>query len=462
VSFRRRIALLTGAAVAVAILLASTLAYVTTRSELRGRVDDSLQARAQQFVAFVSGRVGGPPFPGRGDNFRRPPQRRGGFDFYEQFVTPNGTVQSPDGTPLQAGPRTREVAAGRSKAFFTDITTSGDHVRTLVTPLPGGGALVIGRSVGEVDTILHRIRWILFVVSIGGVALAAALGRFVAGRAIEPLRRLTATAEHVAATQDLGERIDVGGEDEIGRLATRFNEMLDALEGAMRSQRQLVADASHELRTPVTSLRTNIEVLQRNPNLDPARRAAVLARASAQAEELTALMNDLIALARGDAREEGHDRVRLDELVDEAIERAARHAPDQRFDVDLAEATVVGSADRLTKAVNNLLDNAVKWNASGRPIDVRLRPDGELTVRDRGPGFAPDELGHVFDRFFRGAESRERSGSGLGLAIVRQVAETHGGAVEAHNAPDGGAVLTLRLPARPLPVPAETPRVPVP
>jgi two-component system sensor histidine kinase MprB len=214
----------------------------------------------------------------------------------------------------------------------------------------------------------------------------------------------------------------------------------------MRSQRQLVADASHELRTPVTSLRTNIEVLQRNPDLDPQRRAAVLARANAQAEELTTLMNDLIDLARGDAREEGHDRVRLDELVDEAIERAARHAPDQRFDVDLAEATVVGSAGRLTKAVNNLLDNAVKWNAPGRPIDVRLRPDGELTVRDRGPGFAPGELGHIFDRFFRGAESRERSGSGLGLAIVRQVVESHGGSVGARNAPDGGAELVVRLP----------------
>ena len=114
------------------------------------------------------------------------------------------------------------------------------------------------------------------------------------------------------------------------------------------------------------------------------------------------------------------------------------------FDVDLEETTVLGAPDRLAKAINNLLDNAVKWNAPGRPIDVRLRA-GSLVVRDRGPGFAADELAHVFDRFFRGAHARDRSGSGLGLAIVRQVAESHGGAAEAANAPDGGALLTLRL-----------------
>ena len=286
-------------------------------------------------------------------------------------------------------------------------------------------------------------------MALGGVAVAALLGRLVAGSAVAPLRRLTAAAEHVAETQDLSQRIDARGSDEISRLALRFNEMLDALcRAPCARSASSIADASHELRTPVTSLRTNIEVLQRYPDLEPGRRAALLDRATAQAEELSVLMNDLIDLARGDEPEEEREPVRLDELVEEAVERAWRHAAHQRFDVDLAEATMLGSPRRLARAVNNLLDNAVAFSPDGAPIVVRLRDDGTLTVRDHGPGFADGEIEHVFDRFFRGAHTRERSGSGLGLAIVRQVAASHGGTATAAAAPGGGALLTLRLPRR--------------
>jgi two-component system sensor histidine kinase MprB len=121
------------------------------------------------------------------------------------------------------------------------------------------------------------------------------------------------------------------------------------------------------------------------------------------------------------------------------------HAPGQRFVVDVAETTVAGSPQRLARAVNNLIDNAVRFSPPGEPVEIRLQ-EGRLTVRDSGPGFDPGELDHVFDRFFRGARARERSGSGLGLAIVRQVAESHGGGVSAANATDGGAVVTLTLP----------------
>jgi two-component system sensor histidine kinase MprB len=400
---------------------------------------------------------GGDGPPRRGPLGRRfpPPRDRGGFDFLEQIVLPDGsTAGLGAGDALPVDDRTIYVAAGRRPAFLRDARVAGHDVRLLVAPLPGGGAVLVARSLGEVHTVLRRIRLILLVVALGGVALAAVLGRLVAGRAVEPLRRLTRTAEHVAETQDLGQRIDAHGNDEISSLARRFNEMLDALERSMRSQRQLVADASHELRTPVTSLRTNLEILQANPQLDPERRAELLDRATAQTEELTLLMNDLIDLARGDSREEGREAVRLDELVEEAVERAAVHAPGQRFAVDLAESTVAGSPQRLARAVNNLLDNAVRFSPPGAPVEIRLR-EGRLTVRDRGPGFEPGELDHVFDRFFRGAHARERSGSGLGLAIVRQVAESHGGSVSAANAPGGGALVTLTLPLQREPAAAE-------
>ena len=464
-TFRRRIALLAGLAVAVAIVLASALAYTAIGAELRGQVDDSLDERAGAFreragrMRGVLGRgPGGPPDgglprghggdPGPGVVLgARPPRRRGGADFYEQFVAPDGSVRSfeDDDDALPVDERVRSVAGGQTAEFTADVTVGDDEVRMLVVGLPGGGAVQIARSLAETEDLLDRVRLILFLVALGGVAGAALLGRFVAGRAIEPLQQLTATAERVAETRDLSERIEAGGGDEIGRLAARFNDMLGALEESMRSQRQLIADASHELRTPVTSLRTNIETLLANPDLPADRRADLLGRATAQSEELTTLMNDVIELARGDRPEEGFEPLRLDELVEEAVDRARRNAPGQEFRVDLTEATVVGSPSRLARAINNLLDNAAKWNEPGRPIDVRMR-DAELVIRDRGPGFDPAELPHVFDRFFRGGRSRERAGSGLGLAIVRQVAESHSGTVFAANAPDGGAVLTLRLP----------------
>jgi two-component system, OmpR family, sensor histidine kinase MprB len=450
-SFRRRIALLAGGAVAVAILLASVVAYLAIDRELRAQVDDYLRTRADQY-AEISRRSQGrfPP----GDLTREIPRPSdGSLLVLTQLVNLDGTILPADGSaPFPVGQRVRDVAAGRRGAYSQTVRVDSEEVRMRVAPLSNGYAVQVGRSLSEVHATLDRIRLILLLVAGGGIAVAALLGRVVAGRAIEPLRRLTRTAEQVAETRDLGRRIDAGGSDEVGRLATRFNQMLEALEATMgalaasvRSQRRLVADASHELRTPVTSLRTNLEILQANPGLEPNRRAELIDHAQAQTEELTALMNDLIELARGDGPTDEREPVRLDELVEDALERAIRHAPGQRFEVDLEDTAVLAPPSRLARAINNLLDNAIAWNAPGAPIHVTLR-GGELSVRDHGPGFDPAELEHVFDRFFRGARSRRHSGSGLGLAIARHVAETCGGSVDARNAPDDGATLTIRLP----------------
>jgi two-component system sensor histidine kinase MprB len=269
-----------------------------------------------------------------------------------------------------------------------------------------------------------------------------------------PVADLTAAAEHIEATGDLDRRIDGAGDDELGRLARRFNAMLDrlgasraALAASLRSQQRLIADASHELRTPVTSLRTNAEVLRDATDLSAADRAALLDDVVAQTEELGALVSDIIELARdGDPGAVVED-VRLDRLVEEAVERAHRHAPGIVFDMTLAPCVVAAPPDRLGRAVNNLLDNAAKHSPPGGIVEVGVAR-GELTVRDHGPGVAPQDAPHVFDRFYRGAGARDRPGSGLGLAIVRQVAEAHGGAVSVEEAPGGGAMFRLALPAR--------------
>jgi two-component system sensor histidine kinase MprB len=219
--------------------------------------------------------------------------------------------------------------------------------------------------------------------------------------------------------------------------------MLEALERSQRAQRRLVADASHELRTPLTSLRTNLEVLARN-GLGDADRDHLRRDLVAQLEELTGLVGDLVELARDEEPEPPPDEdVRLDALVAAAVARARRHAPHVGFRLDAEPVLVRGVPARLDRAVANLLDNAAKYSAT---VEVRLR-GGELTVRDFGPGIAPEDRAQVFDRFYRAPEARGRPGSGLGLAIVRQVAESHGGTVSAEAAPGGGALLRLSLPA---------------
>ena len=223
--------------------------------------------------------------------------------------------------------------------------------------------------------------------------------------------------------------------------------MLAALDESARTQRRLIADASHELRTPVTSVRTNLEYLQRASDLAPAERERLIRDLVGQLEGLSGLVSDLIELAREDdqANSEPLEEVRFDVLIDEAVERARLYSPQARFDVELEETLVSAMPSRLGRAVSNLLENAVKYAGTEEPIEVRLA-GGELEIRDHGPGIDPEELPHVFDRFFRGTRSRALPGSGLGLAIVRQVVERHAGSVSASSGPDGGMVFRLRMP----------------
>jgi signal transduction histidine kinase len=220
--------------------------------------------------------------------------------------------------------------------------------------------------------------------------------------------------------------------------------MLAALEESQQAQRQLVADASHELRTPLTSLRTNVELLAQG-RLPDDERSRALSDVSTQLEELTVLVTDVVDLARDGERELAVEDVRLDLLVSDAVERAHLHAPKVEFETDLSESLVRGVPERIFRAVANVLDNAAKYSPAGGKVEVKAA-DGEVTVRDHGPGIAAEDLPHVFDRFYRSPASRGTPGSGLGLAIVRQVVESHGGLVSAGPANGGGTVVRLAFP----------------
>lgn len=440
-TLRTRLALASAVAVAVAVAAASATAYVMVRNELRGEVDEGLAARAAQIRASPFTALDQRPF----QSTPRPPL--GGAAGYAQVVWADGRTVAEEEQGLPVSGDALAVAAGDDVGpVLEDVTVAGTHARLITVSAGRGLALQVARPLTEVDDVLDRLRLFLVLVALGGVALGAGLGLAVSRASLAPVRRLTQAAEHITATHDLSRRVEGGGKDELSRLAGSFNTMLAALEDAVRSQRQLVADASHELRTPLTSLRTNVELLVRPGALSGGERARTLRDVGEQIEELTGLVADVVELARdGEPRRDEED-VRLDLVVEDAVERARRHAPGIDFRTDLEASLVRGVPDRLHRAVANVLDNAAKWSPPGGEVEVTVR-GGEVTVRDCGPGIDPADLPRVFDRFYRAASARNKPGSGLGLAIVRQVAETHGGSVTAEPGASGGTVVRIRLPA---------------
>ena len=261
---------------------------------------------------------------------------------------------------------------------------------------------------------------------------------------IGPVERLTAAAEHVARTEDFATSIDIDRSDELGRLATSFNAMLATVQRSQRQQQQLVMDASHEMRTPLTVLRTNIEQLARDTEMPAEERARVLADLVDEVDDFSAMVGELVDLATDRAAAERVE-VRLDRVVDQVVARLRRRAPALEVTVEAAPCTVLGDPSSIERACANVLDNARKWSPPGGPIVVTLR-DGVLRVRDHGPGIDDDDLPHVFERFYRAPAARSMPGSGLGLAIVEQVARTHGGTVTIARADGGGTVVELAFP----------------
>jgi len=440
VTLRSRLTLAAAAAVAVAAVLAAAIAFLVVRHELRAQVDESLERRAAELASLALGGIDVGPL------FEPPPLADVGT--LVQLVDRSGAVlfAQTEGVDLPVSEDARQVASGGRSRSFEDLEVAGTDLRVLTVGIGGGLAVQLARPLEEVDRTLRRAGFFLLGVALGSVGLAAALGYLVSRTALRPVRRLSEAVEHVTGTGDLTRRLDLGGgEDELSRLAARFDDMLGTLESLLGSQRRLVADASHELRTPLTSLRTNIEVLARNEALPPADRERLLADVTGQLEELTALVDDVVELARGAEAPLVEEDVRLDLLVERAVERARLHAPRARFELELEETLVRGAPDRLDRAVANLLDNAVKWSPDGGVVEVAVR-DSAVTVRDHGPGIDPDDLPHVFDRFYRAPAARGTPGSGLGLAIVRQIADSHGGTAVAELPEGGGALLRLTLP----------------
>ncbi len=444
-SLHARIALLVAVAVGLATSLAAAAAYFTVAAQLQAQFDAQLLLRAKTVA------VTNLTDPAQLANTPVSVLAPGGVQVADVLEDGNRTYAL-GATPFVITPADIDVARGEPDKLIHD--TAG-NLRVAALNVGHGRAILLAQSTTATERTLARLRLVLFLVALVGVALSALAGLVVARAGLRPVGRLTAAAEDIART-GRPEPIEVDSgtsDDEISRLAVSFNAMLAALAESRDRQNRLVADAGHELRTPLTSLRTNLDLLAQSdaqaaaggPTLDPADRAALLADVRAQIDELAALIGDVVELAREDAQASTSEPLELSAVVDRAIERVRRRALTIGFDVRMSPWYLDGDAALLERAVVNLLDNAARWSPPGGEVHIRL-DRGVLHVADEGPGIPAEDLPNVFERFYRSTTARATPGSGLGLAIVRQAAERHGGRVAAGVAPGGGALLTLSLP----------------
>lgn len=463
-TLRTRLAGLTAAAVAFAVLGASVTAWFLIRATLMDDIDRRLLERVPDLERLADTALATQaPAPDTDGNSRSPALLLQGDPVGVQKFTATGTVVGtvPPGDEFDEmlGEAERELLADDAgdPLLYTAVR-DGAPFRVMSAALGDDFVIRLIQPLDGVERTMARMAWLLVGVAGAGVVIAGGIGWLTARAALRPVDALTRAAEQVAATKDLAHRIDSGGarrRDEVSRLAASVNTMLAALDDARTEQRHLVEDAGHELRTPLATLRNDIGVLiraERHPErvLNSTDRAGLLRDLESEASALTDLITELVELARGEAEPEPLIETDLRVLVDRAAERARRIDPRVPVTVTGTCFPVTARPAIVERALGNLVRNAVQVSNGVGAVEVELTDDGDaamVRVLDRGPGLEPQEIPRLFDRFFRGEDARGRHGSGLGLAIVAQAADQHQGGVEAANRPGGGAVFTLRLPA---------------
>ncbi len=430
----------------------SSLAYWLAAAEARESVDNELTQRLTPLTSFTDGQRLVPddaPFdaePGTFPFVEDPDSLNAIGDTTSfQVVFADGTFAGdPDSMPTDEA--MSSLAVGEE--HLQSLTVDGTPYRVLTVPIdvaewgidvePEPVAIQLYRDVTNEERALSNLAVQLIAVSAVGVTVVAVASWFVGRWLAQPIIRLTDTAEHLAELDDVPGRVEIGRSDEIGRLADSYNRLMSALEIGREQQRRLVADASHELRTPLTSLRMRVEYLQRN-DLDADRREQLMQAAVLDAEQLSTLVSDLVDLA-ADVRsaDETPAPTKFDDLVGEVAERT-RLGTGREIVVSVDDTTACVRPTMIRRALQNLVDNAVKYSPEG-PITIASH-GGAFEVWDEGPGIAPDDAEHVFDRFFRSPKARSRPGNGIGLAIVQQVADAHGGRTWVGRGPSGGAIV---------------------
>lgn len=445
-SLRTRLTVIAATAIAASVFLSFQVASELLDWELRATAEDQLRADSRVLAANAEraglAQVELPPYPGAGRLVR--------------VVLPDGSTRTPDGQP--ALPPVSADAGRVAQGAAADLMESGDSDDDgffVYTVRAGGGAVQVARVAD--DSPINRFGLGMLLIGLLCVACGALVGRAVARAGLAPIDRLTAAAVRVARTRDLDADIPDEGGGEIRQLIRSINDMLAALRDSRLAQRLLAEDAAHELKTPLTSLRLNIELLirlDRRGTLDSAlpseSRTRLLHDLGAQVAELSTLAAELTDLARGDVSDENTELLDLADVVVAASAQACSRMPDVEVALDVDSVWVSGRPAALRRAVLNLIDNAGKWSPAGQPIEVRLRASGAtavLEVDDAGPGIGAADAPRVFDRFYRADSARALPGSGLGLSIVQRVVDAHGGRATVARSARGGALLRVDLPA---------------
>lgn len=467
-SLRARLLAASLVLVIVGLIVADVATYSALRSFLYNRVDEQLDAAQTSIeragsatieqLGAVAPRVflqvyeaDGTPgsyLTGRG-RFEKPitPKLSSQVITEVAALRPSSAEHGPGG-PSGPGPP-------QAPARFVTVPAAeedGPDFRARLTPL-GDGVLVVALPLDDLDQTLERLLLIMVFVTIAVVGIAAGIGLWLVRLGLRPLADIEATAATISGG-DLGNRVARDDDrTEVGRLGRALNVMLDRLGASFAEQRRFVADASHELRTPVAAVRAYAELYRMGADQHPEDLARVMARIEQEAARMGVLVDDLLLLARLDeGRPLEHEAVDLGVVATDAVAAARAVDPDRSVTLDVQGSVEVwGDRDRLRQVVDNLLANVRSHTPAGAPADVAVRADegrAVVEVADRGPGLGGEQVAQVFERFYRADPSRasDSGGSGLGLSIVAAIATAHGGAATAEDRDGGGAVFRIELP----------------
>jgi two-component system OmpR family sensor kinase len=474
-SLRARLMLGLLALAAVGLLVADAISYAALRSYLFDRTDQQVQTAVQvvgrglgapQVIQGGRGRFTIPvPPPPPGGAPGSPPDLPPGI--YGELRNPQGKVVHETrafGQPKPELPAKIPVSSspGSPAVFTVPGTGPSDFRAAAYSPGPSAGTVVAAVSLQDVNQTLSHLRLIGGIVTAAVLAALAALAWWVIRIGLRPLERMQETANAIAGG-DMSARVETTNErTEVGRLGASLNSMLGQIERAFAEReaseerlRRFLADASHELRTPLTSIRGYAEAFRLGPARDPDELEKAMSRIEDEAARMGVQVDELLTLARLDeVRQRARRPVDLATVAAEACADARAASPGRIIELAAgSRAEVTGDEGQLHQVVANLLRNAVQHTPGGSPIDVSVSAGGRdvtLAVRDHGEGLPPGAAEHAFERFWRHERVRrsDDGGAGLGLAIVAAIAEAHGGRAVARDAPGGGAVFEVVLPAR--------------